>query len=46
MIEATEEEMRSYFKAAIPAVKAVRDPALQRAKEVCLAELVKAEKTP
>jgi hypothetical protein len=46
MIEPTDEEMQAYFRAAIPAVKAVRDTALQREKSVCLAELVKAQRTP
>ena len=46
MIEPTDEEMRAYFNAAIPAVKAVRDPALQHSKHVCLADLVKAQLTP
>lgn len=46
MIEPTEKEMRAYFKAALPAVRAVREPALQRAKKVCLTELIKAQQTP
>jgi len=46
MIEPTDKEMRAYFKAAIPAVRAVREPTLQRAKKVCLTELMKAQQTP
>lgn len=46
MIEPTNTEMRAYFKAAIPALKAVGDPKLRHAKRVCLGELIKAERTP
>ena len=46
MIEPTDKEMRTYFKAAIPALQAVREPALQRAKKACLTVLMKAQETP
>jgi hypothetical protein len=45
MIEPTRQEARAYFKAAIPAVKSVHDPALQAARRVCLSELLKAQHT-
>ena len=44
MIEPTHQEMRAYFKVAIPAVRSVRDPALRAAKRVCLSELLKAQR--
>ena len=46
MIEPTNQEARAYFKIAIPAVIAVRNRALDRAKHMCLRDLVRAEKTP
>lgn len=46
MIEPTKREMRAYFKAAVPALKAVHDPALERAKRICLTELIKAQRSP
>ena len=46
MIEPTNREMRAYFNATIPALKAVHDAALARAKRICLAELVKAQRAP
>ena len=46
MIEPTDEEMRAYFKRAIPSVRSVYDPALQAAKHACLSELLKAQRTP
>jgi hypothetical protein len=46
MIEPTRKEARTYFKAAVPAVRAVISPALQRAKRMCLADLVKAQRSP
>jgi len=46
MIEPTRKEMRAYFRAAIPAVKAVKDPALQATKRVCLSELLKTQHAP
>lgn len=46
MIEPTRKEARNYFRAAIPAVKGVRSPALQRVKHVCLAELQRAQRAP
>lgn len=46
MIEPTHEEMLAYFKAAIPAVRSVRSPALQGVKNACLTELTKAQDTP
>ncbi|HEX4739168.1 MAG TPA: hypothetical protein VH331_16580 [Allosphingosinicella sp.] len=42
MIEPTQRETRAYFRAALPAVQAVTDPALRPAKQQCLAELRKA----
>ena len=42
MIEPTNRQMRAYFKAAIPALRAVHEPELQRAKRICLSELTKA----
>lgn len=44
MIEPTHKEMDAYFKATIPAVKSVADPALRAAKRVCLSELLKARR--
>lgn len=44
MIEPTNREMRAYFKAAIPALKAFHDPALERAKRICLTQLIKAQR--
>ena len=46
MIEPTKKAMRGYFARTIPALKAVRDPALARAKRICLTELIKAQRTP
>lgn len=46
MIEPTKKEERAYFEAAIPAVRAVRDPELQTAKRMCLSELSRAERAP
>jgi hypothetical protein len=46
MIEPTRREMRDYFRAAIPAVKSVHDPALGTVKRLCLSELLKAQRTP
>ena len=46
MIEPTKKEERAYFRAAIPAVRAVRDPELQTAKRMCLSELFRAEHAP
>lgn len=46
MVEPTNREMRAYFKAAIPALKAVHDAELARAKRICLTELVKAQRAP
>jgi hypothetical protein len=46
MIEPTPKEARSYFRRAIPAVKSVSDPALRPVKKMCLANLVKAQRTP
>jgi hypothetical protein len=46
MIEPTRKQMRTYFKATIPAVRSVHDPALQTAKRVCLSELLKAHRAP
>jgi hypothetical protein len=46
MIEPTRKEMRTYFSRAIPAVRSVRDPALQAVKRVCLSELLKAQRRP
>jgi hypothetical protein len=46
MIEPTDEEARRYFKAAIPAVERVPDPALQVAKKACLTELKRARRAP
>ena len=46
MIEPTDKEERTYFKAAIPAVRAVREPNLLRAKRLCLSELMKSQQTP
>jgi len=46
MIEPTDREMRAYFRATIPALKAVHDPSLTRAKRICLTELIKAQRTP
>ncbi|HZH06989.1 MAG TPA: hypothetical protein VEY69_09965, partial [Lautropia sp.] len=43
MIEATTTESSTYFSAALPAVEAVNDPALQAAKTSCLSELRKAQ---
>jgi hypothetical protein len=40
MIEPTRAEERAYFKNTIPAVRSVRDPALQRVKRRCLDELI------
>jgi hypothetical protein len=45
MIEPTNREMRAYFRATIPALKAVHDPSLTRAKRICLTELIKAQRT-
>lgn len=42
MIEPTSKETRAYFRVVLPAVRAVRSPALRRARNVCLAELGKA----
>lgn len=41
MIESTKKEEGAYFRAAIPAVRAVRDFELQTAKRMCLSELSK-----
>jgi len=46
MIEPTPKETRTYFKAAVPAVKAVKSPRLQRAKLMCLADLAEAQRSP
>jgi hypothetical protein len=43
MIEPSARETQKYFNTAIPAVKSVREPALQPAKKRCLAKLVKAQ---
>jgi len=43
MIEPTHEQARAYFKAAIPAVTRVRIVALQRARNICLTELRRAQ---
>ena len=45
MLEPKPADTRRYFAAAIPAVTAVHDPALQSAKATCLSELRKARKT-
>jgi hypothetical protein len=45
MLEPTRAQTRKYFAAAIPAVEAVHDPALQTAKATCLSELRTARKT-
>jgi hypothetical protein len=44
MLEAKPADTRRYFATAIPAVTAVRDPALQSARHICLAELRKAQR--
>lgn len=46
MIEPTPKEMRTYFRAAIPAVKSVHQRGLQKVKKLCLSELVKAQRSP
>lgn len=46
MIEPTDQEERAYFRVAIPALKAVHDPALRRPKRICLTELMKARRSP
>lgn len=46
MIEPTRREQRNYFRAAIPAVRAVRAPKLRRTRNLCLSELSKAERVP
>lgn len=46
MIEPTRNEERAYFKATIPAVRAVREKSLQVAKHMCLSELFKAQRMP
>jgi hypothetical protein len=43
-IEPTRQETRAYFRSALPAVLAVREPALQAAKRACMSELRKAER--
>jgi hypothetical protein len=43
MIEPTNKEERAYFRVVLPAVRAVRSPALRRARSICLAELNKAQ---
>jgi len=42
MIEPTSKGTRAYFRLVLPAVKAVRSPALRRARNICLTELSKA----
>lgn len=44
MLEPKPSNTRRYFAAAIPAVEAVHDPALQTAKRTCLSALRKAQK--
>ncbi len=46
MIEPSKREMRAYFKAAIPALKAVHESTLARAKRICLAKLMEAWRVP
>ena len=46
MIEPTKREMRAYFAMTIPALKAVHNPALAHSKHICLAELIKAQRSP
>jgi len=46
MVEPTPKEARTYFKAAVPAVKAVKSPQLQRAKLMCLVDLAAAQRSP
>lgn len=43
MIEPTAKETRAYFRAAVPAVRSVHEPALQSARTRCLAALAKAQ---
>lgn len=42
MIEPTSKGTRAYFRLVLPAVTAVRSPALRRARNICLTELSKA----
>jgi len=44
MIEPTAAETQAYFAAAIPAVEAIDDPALQAAKTICLTKLREAQR--